>query len=156
MLDWQANQRLPFPTVEALKKYPVKFPESTGNNSIRIYALLDPRDRTVRWLGFTSKKVPGLPRSTNPEMASWVSELHREGLTPSVVILDQVAPEWRPKATESWMAYARNLGRLYNYTDQVHGPRKAKRKTGRRPLDHTPKRRGAIDCYGIYRRNVPK
>jgi hypothetical protein len=156
-LDWQANQRLSFTTVEELRKYPVKFPEPTGNVSVRVFALTDPRDGTVRWIGFTTRRDPSLPRKASPAVREWIRELQLCELTPGFIILDQVCPRWRAKATQSWLAYARNLGRLYNYSDQADRPPQSKgpvKPKNKNKMKRQKRPRGFIDKFGIYRRSA--
>src|SRR5580692_2736393 len=66
----------------------------------RIYALVDPRDSRVRYVGVTSRTLADrlrfhLEKPTNARTRAWFSDLARAGLRPYISLLEHVgADEW--------------------------------------------------------------
>jgi len=84
-----------------------------------IYALVDPRDSTVRYVGMS--RVPNQrfdqhcdPSRANYRARPWISELIGAGLAPRMVVLSCVAHKRWEEAERAWIRYFRRRGRLYN------------------------------------------
>lgn len=95
--------------------------QRTGSKELRvkIYALFDPRDRRVRYVGRTSRSLAArlalhLEKPTNYSMARWFDELRSAGLCPDVTTLEHVADEEWEAAERGWIAWFRKRGRLLN------------------------------------------
>lgn len=75
-----------------------------------IYALRDPRDRTVHYIGKSNNPRLRLishleDKETNQRKTAWIDELAALGLKPDLDILEDVALlEWQ-KAERSWIAH---------------------------------------------------
>ena len=66
-----------------------------------IYALVDPRDTTVRYVGVTSSDLSvrltqHLRRPTNSRTRQWFEELSAVGLQPEIHLLSAVQPDRWP------------------------------------------------------------
>lgn len=80
-----------------------------------IYALLDPRDRQVRYVGMTknpkerlSRHVREARRKGGTKRLSWVRSLVAAGCTPEMVELERTG-DWH-EAEQFWIAYLRSVG----------------------------------------------
>lgn len=85
----------------------------------KIYALVDPRDAGVRYVGKTRKpplaRLEGhLREPTNGAMAKWFGALAAVGLQPHIEVLEHVADaEWED-AERGWIHWFRQRGDLLN------------------------------------------
>lgn len=94
-----------------------------------IYALVDPRDHSVRYVGKSDNpRVRYFAHLHGPESnlktykANWIRQLKSEGLVPSIVILERVHPSEWADAERKWIAHFRNTGaRLTNSTSGGDG-----------------------------------
>jgi hypothetical protein len=119
-----------------------------------VYALLDPRDGTVRYIGASRNPARRLAEhcvgeQKNSAMRSWVQGLLTVGELPVMVILSRVSAREVAALEIHWIRRARNVGLILNRT-----------KGGDcLPPDTSPKRRrpkrlrGVIDQFGLYKRN---
>jgi hypothetical protein len=90
-----------------------------GRPVVSIYALVDPFDSGVRYVGQTSSHLETrldrhLACPTNPMMRQWFSELATDGFRPRIVELEQVREfEWED-AERGWICWFRQRGELIN------------------------------------------
>ena len=93
-------------------------------SATRIYALIDPRDQSVRYVGKTRQSLKGrlnghvhdYHRKNNP-CANWLKKLIRMGMSPIISLLEEVPTEIWQEAEQFWIAYFRSIGaRLTNST----------------------------------------
>lgn len=102
--------------------------KATAPAVARIYALIDPRDKRVRYIGMTTQALrkrygahlrdcrKGTYRSR------WISALRAQGLKPIMLELETVPAEDRADAERRWIAFYRAAGaRLVNATDGGEG-----------------------------------
>lgn len=93
---------------------------------IRIYALVDPRDNEVRYVGKTKQTIKkryqqhlkaARLRTDESWRTHWISKLLRLGYSPRIELLQEVpVTDWR-KAEQYWIGYYRSIGcRLTNGT----------------------------------------
>ncbi len=83
-----------------------------------IYALVDPRDEGVRYVGVTDKALADrlrghLRKPTNGLMRSWLSDVRASGLLPSIRLLSAPLGHWE-HAEQGWIAWFRRRGQLLN------------------------------------------
>jgi hypothetical protein len=82
---------------------------------IQIYALSDPRDNAIRYVGKSCDALSRLHnhcirRGENTQKDQWIVELTAAGATPTLVILEEVPDgEWET-AERKWIATARESG----------------------------------------------
>jgi hypothetical protein len=86
---------------------------------VKIYALVDPRDDRVRYVGKTRKTLPArlalhLESPTNRSMAAWFAELARALLAPAPVVLEFVSDDEWQAAERGWIHWFRERGQLLN------------------------------------------
>lgn len=96
-----------------------------------IYALVDPRYQTVRYIGLSSvglqrpaaHRCPSLLRGSNLHKVRWVKQLKSIGLTYEVVVLERCSSAKALFESERWwIASARRCGwRLVNLTNGGEG-----------------------------------
>lgn len=109
--------------------------KTTGHLSI--YALVDPRDMTVRYIGKTCDPCARLLEHIesphlNWALRAWLAELEASELIPEMAILQEVnSLEWE-FAERSWIKLGRDLGSLYNVADGGMTRGKRKRLAGNR------------------------
>lgn len=90
-----------------------------------IYALLDPRDQSVRYVGQTSKALPARLkthikdcRTVKNHRACWVKHLVSLDLKPAMFLLEEVPGEFWQEAERFWIAHFAATGaRLTNSTN---------------------------------------
>jgi len=85
---------------------------------ICIYALIDPRDNTVRYIGKTSSPQHRLRQHIEQESKGrkfkWVTEMKASGVLPRMEILERVPIfEWEA-AERRWIAFYSNHGSILN------------------------------------------
>lgn len=92
-----------------------------------IYALVDPRDDQVRYVGKSDKPrtrcrqhIRAARMGVQLPVYDWIRELLDEGLEPHQEVLEEtLVNEW-PEAERHWIAHFRALGAdLTNVTDSV-------------------------------------
>ena len=106
-----------------------------------IYALVDPRDSRVRYVGKSDDPERRLgqhcQRITGGRLHGWLSKLTQMNLRPCVMILDQVPEAEWPKYERAWIAAMRlKEGKLLT---NVHpgGPLRGETMLGRKHLPET-------------------
>jgi hypothetical protein len=72
-----------------------KEPASLDNSTYEIYALIDPRDNTTRYVGLSTNAQMRLyghlsGNQSNFEERKWIAELRQEGLSPLLQILETI------------------------------------------------------------------
>lgn len=111
-------------TPKPLRPFPVLdlgFPGSPGFQTVGrgyIYALVDPRDSTVRYVGYS--RSPNLrfrqheaAENKNDKLRAWQLDLIAARLAPRMVILTRAEKNWEIHERR-WIKYYRLRGRLYN------------------------------------------
>lgn len=83
-----------------------------------VYALVDPQDETVRYVGYTSRPIEErlsghLLKPTNRAMRNWIRGLRALGQLLSIRLLIAVTEDWEA-AEQGWIAWFRQRGNLYN------------------------------------------
>ena len=87
---------------------------------VTVYALVDPRDSTVRYIGQTMAPVARLSchlsnvSSTAEERRDWMAELLASGSRPVMVTLERCSVEESASRESYWISFYRSRGRLYN------------------------------------------
>jgi hypothetical protein len=120
-IDWN-DTRAFFPVSEV----PIQHGRQSRKNASgsyggtpKIYALVDPRFRDVRYVGKTTKKLrqrlsEHLENPTNRRTREWFAELSRAKLRPEIVRLQRVmGGDWQI-AEMQWIAWFRLRGDLLN------------------------------------------
>jgi hypothetical protein len=84
-----------------------------------IYALIDPRDQTVRYIGKTTDPTRRLyehttNKSSAREVKPWIAELIAAGLAPTMEVLDRASLEEWERAEQYWIGFYSLRGRLLN------------------------------------------
>jgi len=104
------------PITEALA-----LPRCKGGNRcvLSIYALWDPRDGGIRYIGVTNKKLGArldrhFKSPTNAAMRGWFAELFSAGRGPRIELLEKVPPEEWEDAERGWIHWCRQQGELLN------------------------------------------
>jgi hypothetical protein len=99
--------------------------------SVFIYALLDPRDGAVRYVGKSARLDERFQqhlhkKSTNPHKDAWISQLRGLGMIPHLVLLEECLQcRWR-QCERFWEVWFRNQGcRLININECGYGPNPA-------------------------------
>lgn len=98
---------------------------STVGGNWSIYALIDPRDGTVRYVGKSvdvEQRVKAhLCESGSTKKIRWIQSLKRASLTPEIIILAEGFGSWEHVEVE-WIAHFRRLGHdLTNATEGGEG-----------------------------------
>lgn len=81
-----------------------------------IYALSDPRDLKIRYIGQSCNlksrlKTMMTPSSaSSPGIKSWVADLRKDGLKPTVVILQETNQELAGELEQSWITCFKEAG----------------------------------------------
>jgi hypothetical protein len=106
---------------------------SVVQGSYLIYGLIDPRDGQLRYVGKTARGLArpyehgrvSILRKDGTYKGNWIRQLHAEGLTYEVEVLEEhESPETLVDAEQFYIAYFRGLGcRLTNLTDGGEGVR---------------------------------
>jgi hypothetical protein len=112
---------MPFTTwTETLRRSP-DWPKFRGGpcSTTYVYALLDPRDETVRYVGVTNDPTRRLEQHRSAELTSrsivgWTRGLAAIGLNIEMVVLAKVCGKVWERAERSWIRFFRSRGRLYN------------------------------------------
>lgn len=90
-----------------------ELPASSMGGEIAIYALTDPRDNTVRYVGKSNDPARRLSEHVASSMP-WIAELRNLGLAPSMRIVDRASLEEWERAEQYWIAFYSRHGRLLN------------------------------------------
>ena len=92
-----------------------------------IHALCDPRDKSVRYVGWTFNTNKRLrahvltARRTLSHKANWLRSLLALGLAPELIVLERGNADWQA-AERKWISHYRKIGaRLTNMTDGGDG-----------------------------------
>lgn len=118
-------------------------------SSTRIYALIDPRNGRIRYVGIT-KQEPIVrvqqallaARKAQTHKARWLRGLTAAGLKPALVVIDEVEDEHGDEAERWWISFYRTLGApLTNHAD---GGRGSSRKGMRNTPEHNEKIAAAL------------
>jgi hypothetical protein len=73
-----------------------------------IYALCDPRDWSIRYVGYTQQRLNNrlhghlADKCINPK-TTWIKELKELGLKPGVILLEKVSYQERDRAELEWI-----------------------------------------------------
>src|SRR5437660_1595370 len=91
-----------------------------------IYALCEPDTKAVRYVGKADSVKARLKNHKNEKRTTrkcrWLASLHRRGLAPVVILLEEVADDSWQTAERRWIAYFRERGcDLCNHTDGGEG-----------------------------------
>lgn len=120
------------------------------SGDVLIYALADPRDETVRYVGKTVDRASRLEQHRDPEacrnraMRQWLRDLKAARLEPKMMTLSIVIRRYWGAAERSWIAYFDMRGwRLYNLLPGGHKSWKWGKKKGR--LADIEKRRRKLE-----------
>lgn len=99
-----------------------------------IYALTDPRDKAIRYIGFTIDMQTRLyghltyAKRERTHKANWIKQLLALNLKPEMICLETGIGDGWQEAEKRWIAHYRNVGlRLTNMTDGGDGVPGAKR-----------------------------
>lgn len=88
-------------------------------NKCVIYALVDPRDGCVRYVGATSEPSARLKEHMRHKGTSsrdeWIRDLVKEKFKPVFVFLDSVQAEKAHEAELEWIAHFGAISELHNY-----------------------------------------
>ncbi len=82
-----------------------------------LYALLDPRDRTVRYIGVSVSPVSRLRWHLEKParcLSLWLLELKREGLEPELRVLGRTCVDTWQDTERSWISFFRGHAELLN------------------------------------------
>lgn len=115
----------------------------------RIYALIDPRDSEVRYIGVTVKPLKARlcghlrDRRGNSHRVRWINVLRSKSLRPIIIEIEAVAVAYWAQAERQWIAAYRAMGaRLVNATDGGDGtPGRGKSAEERRKIGEASRRR---------------
>ena len=105
-----------------------------------IYALIDPRDGRVRYIGKAKdaqKRLKGHMRETRRRspLYSWIASLKKRGLQPSCEILLTCVGDWREAEKRLIAEYREKFSDLLNLADggdEPHCPIEIRRENGRK------------------------
>jgi hypothetical protein len=83
-----------------------------------VYALVDPRDLAVRYIGVTHSPrtrqlqhvTPNTTPTSGPKVREWIASLAAEGLAPSMVKLEEVDGKRRMEKESQWIYFGRSVG----------------------------------------------
>ena len=145
-----------------------------GKKDVGIYALVDPRDRTIRYIGASRRPNQRLSlhkRHPSRAIKEWMEQIYS---TPDLEVLDWASVERWQEAEQEWIAWVDYYGDLYNRhpggclkRDGVARwpsgkrvnplPKKPPRTSQERlrqseKARHNAKFRGRINEFGIYKR----
>lgn len=86
---------------------------------LQIYALIDPQDRCIRYIGVTSRELTErlklhLEKPTNAGMRAWFGELREMRIRPEAVKLEWVSYDEWEAAERGWIYWCRERGSLLN------------------------------------------
>jgi len=91
-----------------------------------IYALVDPRDRIVRYVGRTYhpwqrffSHRSGCDERNNRRMHDWIEGLRARGKRPRFIILQSCSLRQSPAAEARWIRFFRMWGKLFNGPSRV-------------------------------------
>lgn len=81
-----------------------------------VYALIDPRDAEVRYVGLTSMRVEArlarhLSTSASVKVSAWVKEIKSSGMVPQITVLeDNILDELEHETETFWINFMKNTG----------------------------------------------
>jgi hypothetical protein len=114
-----------------------------------IYALVDPRDGTVRYVGKSTQPGDRLDQHIsrphkNRKLRSWIRTLNKKRERPEFHAIDLVALADWPEAERKWIAFYRERGVIFNIEDGGISPHAS--RGGRPPRSRTagPKPSGLV------------
>jgi hypothetical protein len=87
-----------------------------------VYALKDPRDGAVRYVGITfnpDQRLNGhLAEQSDSRKSAWIATLRKRGLAPEMAIVESGDGGWSAQAgcEQRWIAHFRPTGKLFNLT----------------------------------------
>ena len=89
-------------------------------NRTAIYALVDPRDGLIRYVGRSANpnrrmKDHVLARGSNELLKAWLEELIKEKVKPLMIILDTCQSEKSDECEKHWIDHFKKFGQLLNY-----------------------------------------
>jgi hypothetical protein len=123
----------------ALDLFPRRWRGRRG--SVDIYALVDPRDMTVRYIGRTGvgelrlyRHLYTAPSDGNVRKADWLLDLTRTGKEPLMVALTTCSPERATQHERKWIARVLEHGDLYNIHLRSDRPKRLRRANGTRTV----------------------
>lgn len=86
-----------------------------------IYALVDPRDGVVRYVGVTDNPQLRLrehlqrKRKSSVKLAIWLEDLAKVKLVPCFVFLDSIKTDTSYRVESEWIAHFEAISPLYNH-----------------------------------------
>jgi hypothetical protein len=91
----------------------------TKSDRVAIYAVYDPRDNGVRYVGKTATSIESrllyhLAQPTNTRMRLWFAALNNLGLRPKIVVLEWVSERGWDAAERGWIYWFTKAGHLLN------------------------------------------
>ena len=121
--------------------------ESYGSPALAysIYALLDPRDGSVRYVGVTSQSLDArlrqhIERPSNYGVKMWVRDLKESAREPQASLITLCTKRTWSKAERYWIAWFNARGRIYN----VHRGGYFHKDTREQDRLRKPRRRGRL------------
>jgi hypothetical protein len=90
-------------------------PRKPGDEKTHIYALVDPKDKSIRYIGKSDKpKYRFLQhmadKTSNRQKAAWITSLQNRGLKPKLKILETVPCELWGEAENYWIHFGKARG----------------------------------------------
>lgn len=97
----------------------------SDSGTVSIYALLDPRDKSIRYVGKTSRTLRlrlqchiSDARTGNNHRCKWLRKLSRLSLKPEIILLEETTADHWQSVERFWIAHFKQAGaRLTNSTD---------------------------------------
>lgn len=124
-----------------------------GGRYVYLYALIDPRDQTVRYIGVTGKPRTRLHlhiRNQLPCLKPWFEDLFYWGFAPEMHILQKISFSVWEEVERVWIAFFKSHAKLLNHSrggtwkdkeGETHGAPKANKAVERERKPKTPTRK---------------